>query len=207
MRNGSGERLENLNVALASPPAGGEGTFRADLLANESRERLVGRTSVGFRKVLVWDAAMRPHDPSRENRNVGLPIRYLFTNDEAHGLGRSLLPAGKIRLYQDDGRGTTAFLGEDRSEAVAVGAEGEFGVGESRDVVVTRKHLDHPRARSAARESRRLVGRTARLEMTVENFKNAAVDVRLLDHFGDLEGPRFLHAWTPRGRDSAGISH
>lgn len=199
MRNGSGERLENLNVALAAPPAGGEGGFQADLLANESRERLVGRTRVGFRKVLVWDAATRPHDPSRQDRNVGLPIRYLYTNDEAHGLGRSLLSAGKIRLYQEDGRGTTAFLGEDRAEAVAVGAEGEFGVGESRDVVVTRKHLSTNRTREIGGTGNRAVLWDERqvIEMTVENFKNAPVAVRLLDHFAETwRVVDSSHPWT-----------
>lgn len=199
LMNGSGERLEGAEVALSAAPAGGAERFRTDLLEDESRERRLGGADVPFRKVLVWDAARMPHDPSREAAAVGLPVYYEFPNDAAHGLGAALLAAGKVRLFQDDGRGGTAFLGEDGLAASAVGETVAFSVGESRDVVVTRKHLETRRTREVGGAGDRAVLWDERLvfEVTVENFKAAAAAVRVVDHFTETwDVAEASHRWS-----------
>jgi hypothetical protein len=70
-------------------------------------------------------------------KQLEIPMHFVLTNNEASGLGRPL-EAGKVRIFQDDGKGTVAFVGEDRMGFVAKDDEAALFVGVAKDVVVTR---------------------------------------------------------------------
>ncbi|MCP4250340.1 MAG: DUF4139 domain-containing protein [bacterium] len=71
-------------------------------------------------------------------RQLRIPMHYLLENDEAHGLGRFPLMFGKARIFQDDGRGTVAFLGEDWASFTPRDDELKLFLGVAKDIVVKR---------------------------------------------------------------------
>jgi hypothetical protein len=119
-----------------------------------------------------WTGAKVPNEP--EQRYV--EMRYVLTNDEANALGRFPLQFGKARIFQKDGHGGEAFLGEDWGQFTPVGDKMKLYLGLARDVVVKRKV-----ARNEQHGVRgNLFHRELILHYTIENFKNTAVvlDIR-----------------------------
>jgi hypothetical protein len=68
-------------------------------------------------------------------------VVLVFTNDEEAGLGRPL-PAGIVRVYQEDSRGRLQFIGEDRVDHTPRGEEVRLFLGQAFDLVAERKVLD-----------------------------------------------------------------
>jgi hypothetical protein len=71
-------------------------------------------------------------------RQLRIPMHYRLRNDREHGLGAFPLMPGKARIFQDDGRGTTAFLGEDWARFTPRDDEMALYLGVSKDIVVKR---------------------------------------------------------------------
>lgn len=139
--------------------------------ANETRKILAAR----FDKVLVNKtytadlAGFGMLDPAKSQLKI--PMHYVLRNDAAHGLGRFPLKPGKARIFQDDGHGTVAFLGEDWAPFAARDDEWRLFVGVAKDVVVTRT--------VERREKRATAGPLSDYDIVVkyeiENFKDAPV--------------------------------
>jgi len=182
LRNSSGERLEN--VRILTPYAA---PYTTDLDYGEMRQTLLNSVTVPFTRTFTWDAAEKPHDPSKVNTTVGIPIRYVVKNDAEHRLGTSALPYGKARIFQEDSRGGTAFIGEDWGAYTPVTEKMELFVGESRDIKVTRKQKNIERTRERRNSDNRVVlfDQKETYEVTVENFRNKEVTVTVLDHFAE----------------------
>jgi hypothetical protein len=104
-------------------------------------------------------------------RQIRIPMHYELENDAEHGLGAYPLMPGKTRIFQDDGRGTVAFLGEDWAPYTPRDDSMRLYLGVSRDIVVTRT--------IAERKQHRVMGRLHDIEVVVkyeiENFKDEAV--------------------------------
>ncbi len=72
-------------------------------------------------------------------RNVD--IRVAFKNAKANGLGEPL-PAGTVRLYGQDRRGNSQFIGEDRVPHTPEGGDVELTLGRAFDVTVKPTQTD-----------------------------------------------------------------
>ena len=100
-----------------------------------------------------------------------IPMHYVLKNDQEHGLGRFPLMFGKARIFQDDGRGTVAFIGEDWGKFTPRDDEMKLYLGVAKDVVVKRT-IDR---RKKARVRGNLHDYDVVVKYEVENFKDQAV--------------------------------
>lgn len=120
----------------------------------------------------TYTASLAEHgylDPAKKLLKV--PMHYVLHNVPGDGLGKVALAAGKVRIFQQDGHGTTAFLGEDWGRHTPRGAEMPLYLGLARDVQVRRTIERNLR--------RRISGNLYNYEVVVkyeiENFKPAPV--------------------------------
>ena len=174
LRNFSGEDFEEARVLLDYGEA-----FEQGIDHEETKRMLFLKApQVPVTKVWTWDVRkIPPHmwDPSRvENENVGIPVSYRIVNDEPSGLGEFSLWGGKARLFQDDGHGSTIFLGEDNVPLVPVGEKMELYIGDSRDIVVTQKKMKDARINLRKNDRERVVlyDTDEIITAKIENFKD-----------------------------------
>ena len=182
LRNDSGEKLDGVKILSGFAPE-----YATDLDNGEMRQTLAGSNTIPLKRTFTWDSLEKPHDPSKEQMNVGVPIHYVIANTAEAGLGRAALKYGKVRVFQDDGRGGTAFLGEDWGEYAPVSKDMKVGVGESRDIVVTRKQLELERTRERrnARNEVVIYDTKESYEVVVENRRNKDAVITVVDHFDE----------------------
>lgn len=106
-----------------------------------------------------------------------VPMHYVIENGKADGMGRFPLPPGKVRIFQDDGRGTEVFLGEDWGAFTPRDDEMKLYLGVAKDVIVKRT--------IARREKQRVLGNLYNYDVVVkyeiENFKDRAVTLDLAE--------------------------
>lgn len=156
--------------------------LEAPIGANETRQLLLGRfDGVPVRKTYTADLANYGMlDPAK--RQLKIPMHYVLVNSAAGGLGRTPLEPGKARVFQDDGRGTSAFLGEDWAAFAARDDELRLFIGTARDVVVTRTIERVERKETA--------GPLADFDIVVkyecENFKDEPVTLDLFESIPQL---------------------
>lgn len=104
-------------------------------------------------------------------RQLLVPMHYVLKNDAEHGLGSFPLMFGKVRIFQDDGRGTVAFTGEDWGRFTPRDDEMTLYLGVAKDVVVKRT-LDR---REQVRVQGNLYDYDVVVKYEVENFKDQPV--------------------------------
>ncbi|HBW47124.1 TPA: hypothetical protein DEF17_04240 [bacterium] len=194
LRNNSGERLEHVKVYTGfSKP------YVTDIDNGEMRQTLVFSGKVPFSRQFIWDSSLKPHDPSKENITVGIPISYNIKNESASGLGLFPLRYGKARIFQEEQRGGSAFLGEDWGQYTPISKEMKLSVGESRDIKVTRKLISENRTKERRNSHNRVVlfDKESQYEITVENFKDSAAEVSILDYFDNTwDITSSTHEWS-----------
>jgi hypothetical protein len=119
-------------------------------------------------------------DPVKKKLQV--PMHYVLKNDTDHGLGKVALPFGKARIFQQDGKGGTTFVGEDWGRFTPRDDEMELYLGVARDVVVKRTVERNQR--------KRVSGNLYDYEMVVkyeiENFKDSAVTLDISEQASKL---------------------
>ncbi|MDZ4829561.1 MAG: hypothetical protein SGJ09_05100 [Phycisphaerae bacterium] len=164
MFTGYGERLER--------PVG----------ANETRKILAARfDGVPIAKTYTADLAQFGFlDPAK--RQLKIPMHYVLKNDATHGLGRFPLQPGKARIFQDDGHGTSAFLGEDWAAFAAKDDELKLFIGVAKDIVVTRTIEKRDRKQTAGP----LSDYDLVVKYEIENFKDAPVTIDLAESMNAL---------------------
>ena len=161
--------------------------FEKPLGLNETKEVLLERfAAVPVRKTYTCDPVQFGYlDRAQDKLNV--PMHYVVKN--AGGpLGREPLPEGKARIFQDDGQGGSAFLGEDRGAFTPPDDEWELYLGLARDIGV-RRTVDR-------NERQRIAGNLYRHEVTlkyeIENFKDTPVTLDIVESMrqirNDLRG-------------------
>jgi hypothetical protein len=104
-------------------------------------------------------------------------VTLRFANDAAAGLG-SPLPGGVIRVYKDDSRGQTQFVGEDAIRHTPRKETVELNLGQAFDVTVRRRQTDF---RQVNTPEGRLAEATSSWEVTVRNGKKEPVEVRVVE--------------------------
>jgi hypothetical protein len=107
----------------------------------------------------------------RPQNKLRVPMHYVLTNDQAHNMGIAPLQFGKVRLFQEDGRGSTAFLGEDWGKFTPLDDEMRLYVGTAQDIVVRRTIEKNERLRVAGN----LYDIEVIVKYEIENFKDSAV--------------------------------
>ena len=117
-------------------------------------------------------------------RNVyrpGSPIKdpvqvfYQFKNEEKAGLGMPM-PAGVIRVYQNDSKGGTHFVGEDRIDHTPKDEMLNLKIGSAFDIVSERKQTDFEKIASNVYEVEH--------EVVLRNHKTTPVTVEVNEPIG-----------------------
>ena len=181
LRNFSGEDFVNAMLRLDY----GE-SFEKSIQHGETKRMLFfSKDGVPFEKTWTWDSQQQPWDPEKMSENVGIPVYYAVANDAESGLGQNALWGGKARVFQQDGHGSTIFLGEDTPPLVPVGEKMKLYIGDSRDIVVTQKQLKDNRIVTKRNSSGHpvLSDTDELMEVTVENFKDKPAVLILTEHF------------------------
>jgi hypothetical protein len=181
LRNFSGEDFEKARVLLDYGEA-----FEQGIDHEETKQMLfLNEPNVPVRKIWTFDAATLPWDPEQlNNENVGIPVSYEVVNNDKSSLGEFALWGGKARLFQQDGHGSTIFLGEDNASLVPVGEKMELYIGDSRDIVVTQRKM-----KDAQIEIRKnndggvvLFDTDELITAKIENFKDSPAVLTMIQH-------------------------
>lgn len=181
LRNFSGEDFDHARILLDYGEA-----FEQGIDHEETKQVLFFKSpTIPIRKIWTFDAAKLPWDPERlENQNVGIPVSYRIVNNADSGLGQFAMWGGKARLFQDDGRGSTIFLGEDNAPLVPVGEKMELYIGDSRDIVVTQRKMRDVRINLRRNDSDRVVlyDTDEIITAKIENFKDSPAMLTMIQH-------------------------
>lgn len=180
LRNFSGEDFVNAKVQLDY----GE-SFEKSIQHQETKRMLFfSKGKLPNEKTFTWDDQQQPWDPEKVGRNVGIPVYYTLYNTREKGLGENALWGGKARVYQEDGRGSTIFLGEDVTDLVPVGEKFRVYIGDSRDIVVTqRKMKEEKLVKDRNSTGNPILWDTDEvMETKVENFKDRPAVLVLSEH-------------------------
>jgi hypothetical protein len=107
--------------------------------------------------------------------NVGeekVQVYLVFQNDEDNQLGIPL-PAGVMRIYQEDSEGMLQFAGEDRVDHTPKDEEVRLNMGNAFDVVAERKQTDFKQVTANLYESA--------FEITLRNHKDQDITVDVVE--------------------------
>ena len=170
LRNFSGEDFEKARVLLDYGDS-----FEQGIKHEETKQLLfLSKLAVPIQKVWVFDARTSVWDPEKvPDQNVGIPVKYRIFNKVASKLGEFSLWGGKVRLFQDDGYGSTIMLGEDNAALVPVGEKMELYIGDSRDIVVTQRLMSQQDINIRPSLTEKLLwDRDVVVEAKIENFKD-----------------------------------
>jgi hypothetical protein len=130
----------------------------------------------------------------RNRQHPGSPLKdvvkvyYRFRNDEKAGLGVPM-PAGTVRVYQADSKGSIQFAGEDRIEHTPKDEVVNLYTGNAFDIVCERKQTDYRKIADDVYEMA--------FEITVRNHKDGAIAVEVNEPIaGDWQMLDATHKWT-----------
>jgi hypothetical protein len=180
LRNFSGEDFANARFQLDY----GESFDKAIQHQETKRMLFLSKSKLPNQKTFTWNDREQPWDPEKVSQNVGIPVYYTLYNTKEKGLGENALWGGKVRVYQEDGRGSTIFLGEDTPNLVPVGEKLRIYIGDSRDVVVTQRKMKEEKVVKERNNagSPILWDTDEIVETKIENFKEAPAVLLLTEH-------------------------
>jgi hypothetical protein len=149
---------------------------------NETKEMLVERfRDVPIRKSYTCNPAAYDYLDRPQNK-LRVPMHYVLTNDEEHGLGVAALPYGKVRIFiegaGEDGAANTAFLGEDWGQFTPKDDEMRLYLGVAQDIVVRRTIARNESTRVAGN----LFDQDVVIQYEIENFKDEAVTLDIVEN-------------------------
>ena len=190
LRNNSGEDFANAEIGIGY----GE-RFQKNLAHEETLELLSERIeSLPIKKLLTWDAALQPWDPEYEKNTVGIPLSYVFTNDQRSTLGTHTLLPGKARIFlktrdQAAAAGEVAtdgiaFTGEDWAALTPIDREMKLLIGQSREVKVVQRKVKDQRTNIRHNNDNHDVAwdTDEEFKIDVENFKTTSAALVIVEH-------------------------
>ena len=128
------------------------------------------------------------------HQHPGAPIKdlvqvyYQFKNEATSGLGIPM-PAGILRVYQQDSKGGVQFVGEDRIMHTPKDETLNIKIGNAFDVVCERKQIDFQKIAPSVYEFE--------YEITLRNHKATAVSVEVNEPIGGTwRMLRSSHEWS-----------
>ena len=152
---------------------------RTSVFDQESKQiSLLNASHFPVRKVYVVDgqsyyyrSAVQPGAPVKDP----VQVFYKFKNEEKAGLGMPL-PAGTIRVYQQDSRDGSLFAGEDHINHTPKDEEISLHIGDAFDIVAERKQTDYKRIADRVYEFE--------YEITLRNHKALPISVEVNEPIG-----------------------
>jgi hypothetical protein len=102
-------------------------------------------------------------------------VFYKFKNEEKAGLGMPL-PAGNLRVYQQDSKGGVLFVGEDHIDHTPKDETVTVHIGNAFDVIAERKQTDYKRIDTHVWEME--------FEITLRNHKDTPITVEVNEPIG-----------------------
>jgi hypothetical protein len=128
--------------------------------------------------------AQHPGSPLKD----AVKVYYTFRNEEPSGLGMPL-PAGVVRVYQADSKGSLHFVGEDRIDHTPKDETLNLQVGSAFDIVCERKQTDYRHLSDTVWE--------LAYEITLRNHKTTPIRVEVNEPIGgDWEMISASHRWV-----------
>jgi hypothetical protein len=149
---------------------------------DETRKILTGRyADVPVRKTYTADFARHGYLEAAKQQ-LRIPMHYVLQNDPSHGLGQFPLRFGKARIFQQDGHGGVAFLGEDWAAFTPRDDELKLYLGVARDIVVKRT-IDR---REESRKTGNVRDYDVVVKYDVENFKDSPAVLDIVESMSAL---------------------
>ncbi len=163
--------LANEDFGNAGLWAGFGDHFLRPIGINETKQVLSAKIAgVPIRKTYTCNLVEFGYlDPAQ--KQIRIPMHYVLKNDKEHKLGTFPLMPGKARIFQEDGRGGEAFVGEDWGRFTPVDDEMKLYLGVAKDIVVRRTIERNDKKRVAGN----LAHQDVIVKYEVENFKAAPV--------------------------------
>ncbi|HET7842064.1 MAG TPA: DUF4139 domain-containing protein [Terriglobia bacterium] len=152
---------------------------RTTIQNNETKQiSLLYSTGIHFDKVFEVDGqnyyfrnAYRPGQPIKEP----VQVHIKFKNAEANSLGQPL-PAGTVRVYQNDSKGRVQFIGEDSIQHTPKDETLDLHIGNAFDVVSERKQTDFQKLGTNTYEMA--------FEVSLRNHKDSLITVLVNEPIG-----------------------
>jgi hypothetical protein len=151
---------------------------RTTLENNETKQiSLLASSGIKFERLFEVDGqsyyfrSARPGQPVKEPVQVHLK----FKNAESNSLGQPL-PAGTVRVYQNDSKGRIQFIGEDSIDHTPKDETLDLHIGNAFDVVAERKQTDFQKLGSNTYEMA--------FEISLRNHKDTPVTVEVNEPIG-----------------------
>ncbi len=152
---------------------------KTSVLDQESKQiSLLNASHFPVRKVYVvngqsyyYRSAAQPGAPVKDP----VQVFYKFKNEEKSGLGMPL-PAGTIRVYQQDSRGGSLFAGEDHIDHTPKDEDISLHIGNAFDIVAERKQTDYKKLSDRLYEFE--------YEITLRNHKPLPISVEVNEPIG-----------------------
>lgn len=162
--------------------AGFGGQLQRPMGLNETKDLLLKTyTDVPVQKRYTVDVGEFGYI-QESKRMLKVPMHYVLKNDTAHGLGKVALPFGKARIFQQDGKGGTTFVGEDWGRFTPRDDEMELYLGVARDIVVKRSIERNEHSKMGGN----LYNYDIVVKYEVENFKDSDVILDIREHISKL---------------------
>ena len=114
---------------------------------------------------------VHPGSPIKDS----VAVYYQFKNEQKSGLGLPM-PAGVLRVYQQDSKGGVQFVGEDRIMHTPKDETLNVKIGNAFDVICERKQIDFQKIASNVYE--------LEYEITLRNHKATAIEVEVNEPIG-----------------------
>jgi hypothetical protein len=204
VRQNIGKMMDEMRMARAEAPAPqmAQESFSEYHLYTLNRKTTINNnqtkqvtmlqgTGVPVRKRYVMDGQAFYY---RNAQHPGAPLKdvvqvfYQFKNEQRNGLGVPM-PAGNVRVYQEDSKGGTQFVGEDRIGHTPKDEVLNVKIGNAFDVIAERKQTDFQKIASNVYE--------VEYEVTVRNHKAAPVTIEVNEPIGGTwRMLRSSHQWT-----------
>jgi hypothetical protein len=147
------------------------------------------------RRYVARGGGYMPAAGQGEPQRVPVEALLEFENTEKGPIGRAL-PAGVVRIYEDEADGGFRFLGEDRIRHTPAGESVSLRVGQSQDLIAERRQTDF---------QQRPRGFEAAWEIRVRNHRAERVTVDVRESLpGDWRVLESSHPWHKR--DASTIS-
>jgi len=151
---------------------------RTTIKQNESKQvSLLTAAGVAVRKIYEYRGNVSFYSqriPPQKEEKVGVFLK--FANKKDNNLGMPL-PAGVMRIYQEDTEGMLQFAGEDRIEHTPKDEDVRLRMGNAFDIVAERTQTDFQRIASDVFE--------AAFEIKVRNHKDNGVTVDIVEPMTD----------------------
>lgn len=205
LRNFSGENFDPAYFTI-----NGSGKFKTALDHLETKRILIDRQDgVPIKKTVVWKSADMPHEPKLERQAVGIPVFYEIANRKTSGMGIRPIFSGKTRVFQTDTEKSTIFLGEDRTPYTPVGDMSRIKIGESRDIVVTRRVMGTRRVniRKNNKGKVQVWDEIVDLQLIVENLKDKPSEIEIIESFnGEWEPLNFTETYELQDNNTVKVA-